>query len=84
MTYNLEIIRHLLNEAFDAEEVSQLAYDRFYAVYAEFTAATSKTRMIDAVITYAKKNGRIPDLLDYVQENSPYYYREYADKLKVI
>lgn len=81
MTHNLEAIRHLLGEAFDAEEVSQLAYDRFYTVYAEFTAATSKTRMIDAVIAYARKNGRIPDLLDYVQENSPYYYREYADKL---
>ncbi|MCB9422247.1 MAG: hypothetical protein H6667_20760 [Ardenticatenaceae bacterium] len=81
MTHNLEAIRQLINEAFDAEEVSQLAYDRFYAVYSEFTAATSKSRMIDAVITYAKKNGRIPDLLDYIQENSPYYYREYADKI---
>jgi hypothetical protein len=81
MTHNLEIIRNLLGEAFDADEVSTLAYDRFYPVYAEFTAATSKTRMIDAVITYAKKNGRIPDLLDYIQENSPYYYQEYADKL---
>lgn len=81
MTHNLETIRNLLAEAFDADEVSMLAYDRFYPVYAEFTAATSKTRMIDAVITFAKKNGRIPDLLDYIQENSPYYYQEYADKL---
>jgi hypothetical protein len=81
MTYNLEMIRHLIYEAFDAEEVSQMAYDRFHAVYAEFTAATSKSRMIDSIITYAKKNDRISDLLDYVQENSPYYYREYADRL---
>lgn len=81
MTYNLETIRNLLAEAFDADEVSTLVYDRFYPVYAEFTAATSKTRMIDAVITFAKKNGRVPDLLDYVKENSPYYYQEYADKL---
>ena len=81
MTHNLETVRVLLDEAFDAEEVSQLAYDRFHAVYAEFTAATSKSRMINAIVTYAKNNGRIPDLLDYVQENSPYYYREYADKL---
>lgn len=82
MAYNLEAIRHLLDEAFDAEEIAQLAYDRFYALYAEFTAATSKSRMIDAVVKYTNKNGRIPDLFDYIQENSPYYYQEYADKLK--
>lgn len=81
MSNNLEVIRSLLDEAFDAEEVSMMAYDRFHAVYAEFTAATSKSRMIDAIITYARKNGRISDLLDYVQENNPYYYREYADRL---
>jgi hypothetical protein len=81
MIDNLETIRQLLREAFDAEEIAQLAYDRFHAVYAEFTAATSKSRMIDAIITCARKNGRIPDLLEYVQENSPYHYREYADRL---
>lgn len=81
MDYNLEIIRRLLDESFDAEEISSLAYDRFRTVYAEFTAATSKSRMLSAIITNAKKNGRIPDLIDYVQENSPYYYREYADRL---
>ena len=81
MDYNLETIRRLLDESFDAEEISSLAYDRFHAVYAEFTAATSKSRMISAIITNANKNGRVPDLLDYVQENNPYYYREYADKL---
>jgi hypothetical protein len=81
MSYNLNTICNLLDEAFDAEEVVQLAYDRFYAVYSEFTAATSKSRMINTIVTYANKNGRIPDLLDYIQENSPYYYQEYADRL---
>ena len=81
MSNNLEVIRSLLDEAFDAEEIHTMAYDRFHAVYAEFTAASSKSRMIDAIITYAKKNGRIPDVLDYVQENSPYYYQQYADEL---
>ena len=81
MSYNLNTIYDLLDEAFDAEEVMQLAYDRFYAVHSGFTGATSKSRMIDAIVTYAHKNGRIPDLLDYIQENSPYYYHEYADRL---
>lgn len=81
MSYNLETICNLLDEAFDAEEVMQLAYDRFYAVYSGFTAAASKSRMINDIVNYAHKNGRIPDLLDYIQENSPYHYREYVDRL---
>ncbi len=81
MTYNLETVRKLLNDAFSSGEIKTLAFDRFYEVHNDFAAGMAKRQMIEAVVEYAHKNGRIPDLLDYVKKANPYQYERYAPQL---
>lgn len=82
MTYNLETLRKLLNNAFSSGEIKTLAFDRFYDVHNDFAAGMSKRQMIEAVVEYAHKNGRIPDILDYVKKENPYQYSQYASQLE--
>ena len=82
MTYNLETVRKLLNDAFSSGEIQTLAFDRFHEVYDDFAAGMTKRQMIEAVVENAHKNGRIPDLLDYVKKENAYQYNRYASQLE--
>ncbi len=82
MVYNLAAIRQLLNDAFSSGEIKTLAFDRFQEVYNDFAAGMSKSQMIEALLENAHKNGRIPDLLDYVKKENPYQYNQYAPQLE--
>lgn len=82
MAYNLETVRKLLNDAFSSGEIKTLAFDRFHDVHDDFAAGMSKRQMIEAVVEYAHKHGRIPDLLDYVKKANPYQYNRYAPQLE--
>ncbi|MCI0643842.1 MAG: hypothetical protein L0346_03015 [Chloroflexi bacterium] len=82
--YDLEVIRRLLGEAFDAGEVSNLAFDLFQEVYQNFTAGMTRDQMIRSIVAHADERGRIPDLLAYVARHNPYRYQQYADQLKPV
>ena len=83
MAYNLEAIRKLLNAAFSNSEIRTLAFDRFHDVYDDFASGMTTSQMIKAIVGNANRNGRIPDLLNYVKEHNPYQYRIYAPQLEV-
>lgn len=82
MTYNLETVRKLLNDAFSSGEIQTLAFDRFHDIHDDFAAGMTKSQMIKAVVENAHKHGRIPDLLDYVKKENPYQYNRYAPQLE--
>ena len=82
--YDLAAVRNLLNDAFNAGEVSTLAFDLFQPVYGDFAAGMNKGQMITAIVDHASRNGRIPDMLTYVKNANAYQYGRYADQLKPI
>lgn len=83
MAYNLAAIRKLLNDAFSSGEIQTLAFDLFADVYDNFASGVTKSQMIQAIVLYADKNGRLPDLLAYVEKENPYQYKRYASQLEI-
>ena len=82
MTYNLETVRKLLNDAFDSVGIHNLAFALFPTVNDDFTLGMGKGQMILAVVDSAERHGRIADLLDYVKEKNAYQYNLYALQLE--
>jgi hypothetical protein len=79
--YNTEVIRELVNDSFTAEELYQLCYDKFRAVYSKFAPGTSKAGMIQHLIEYGEMHGQLAKLLSVIQEKAPHQYAVYKDKL---
>ncbi|MEM9776672.1 MAG: AAA family ATPase, partial [Chloroflexota bacterium] len=82
MAYNLEQIRKLLNDAFSADEVKILAFDRFNFVYENYAASQSKNQLILTIIERAYKHGRVFELLEYIKEINPKTFNDYLPRLK--
>lgn len=82
MAYNLAAIRKLLTDAFSSGNIQTLAFDLFPEVYDDFATGMTKSQMVEAVLIYAERNGRLPHLLAYVQKENPYQYNRYAPQLE--
>ena len=76
--YDLRAINNLLGDAFNSGGIDTLAFDLFQPVYRDFGPGMNRAQKIEAVVLYAEQNGRIPDLLAYVQQKNPYQYNRYA------
>ncbi|MCA9960450.1 MAG: hypothetical protein KC443_15520 [Anaerolineales bacterium] len=81
-SYNLSAIRQLLNAAFSVSELQTLAFDLFRPVYDDLPTAATKSFIIQQIITYAERNGRIPHLLQAVEERNRYQYGRFANQLQ--
>lgn len=79
--YDLAQIRQLLAAAFSSGEINTLAFDLFYDLHGDFSAGMSKSDRIRRIVEEAERNGRIPHLLAYVQEHTPYQYNRFAPHL---
>ncbi len=82
MAYNLEIVRKLLNDAFNSGEIKTLALSYSYDVYTNFSSGMRKGQMIEDLIDDAHRNGRVADLINYTKENNSYQYNLYASRLQ--
>lgn len=82
--YDLAAVRRLLSDAFNAGEISTLAFDLFPAVYQTFAPGMDREQMIQRIVQHAGQQGKVPELLNYVQKENPYQYGRYADQLKPI
>ena len=81
-SYNQQIIRELLSAAFSAGEIQTLAFDLFQPVYQDFTAGMPKSQMIRAIVEYAEKYGKTPEMLDYIQDKNSYQFNRFAAKIR--
>ena len=72
--YNFAKIRELLTAAFSSGEINTLVFDLFRPLYDDFSGGMSKGDRIEQIVMEAERNGRIPQLLNYVQEKNAYQY----------
>ncbi len=79
--YNFAKIRELLTAAFSSGEINTLAFDLFRPLYDDFSGGMSKGDRIEQIVMEAERNGRIPQLLNYVQEKNAYQYGRFAPHL---
>jgi hypothetical protein len=70
-------LRRLLDEAFGDEELTDLCFDHFPAVYSNFAAGMSKGQKIRMLLDYCFAQGQAPALLDAVREANPEQYARY-------
>lgn len=79
--YNLANIREMLSTAFSIGEINTLAFDLLRQLYDDFSSGMSKSDRIEQIVMEAERNGRIPQLLNYVQEKNAYQYGRFAPHL---
>jgi hypothetical protein len=73
--YNLEKVRMLLDEGFNAGELRNLCFDRLKPVYDESESAT-KSDLIRRIVDYADKQHAIEAVLDWARTKNPYMYEQ--------
>lgn len=82
-TYDLQIVRELLNAAFSDEDVATLAFDRFREVYDEFSSSMSKSEKIRRLVDWCDRNLQVEKLVAEVQRRNLNQYRRYAARLRL-
>ena len=80
-TYDLAVVRRLLDAAFDEEELSGLAFDRFPASAERFEAGMSKQDKLRRLVSHCRRQGQIGALLAHVRRLSPRQYRRFQGQL---
>lgn len=79
----VQVVRELLNVAFNASGISTLAFDLFYSsVHANFSPGMTKDQMIRMVVEYAERHGKMDVLIAYVSKNVPYQYERFRERLE--
>lgn len=81
MSYNLGTIRQLIEQALTKAEFEDLLFDRFPSVHDETEGLPLPNRR-RALIDYAHRQRRIPELLRAIQECNSTVYEEFASKLE--
>ena len=79
--YNRQAIRELILAALTADQINDLALDLFPTIYQDFAEGMGTNQRVRAIVDYAGKNGRFPDLLEYIQQRNPEKHNEFASKL---
>lgn len=83
--YNLNNIRVLLTEGFNAEELRSFCHDDpdFRAVYNQLTEHTSRTIIVGWLLEYANQKLQIEALLTWAKEHNPAMYEKHQPYHKV-
>ena len=71
-----EVLRSLLEAAFNHEELAKLCFDRFHDLYEDMKGWT-RDQGARELISYCKRQGRVADLLVAVKERNPIQYDRY-------
>jgi hypothetical protein len=69
-------------EAFDKNDLTDLAYDYFRPTYERLAAAEDLRGMVQGLLEYVERSGQIDELLDRVARARPREYRNYASKFR--
>ncbi len=81
--YDTSVIRTMLDEAFDNDELMDFIFDHFRPLYDQFSPGTPKKNPIQNLIAYAEEKNLFESLLDYVARKKPRQYRRFAGKLEI-
>jgi pimeloyl-ACP methyl ester carboxylesterase len=66
--------RRLVAEAFSDEEIGEVAFDRFPAVFAQFAAGMSRSQKIQRLVEFAARQRMLSVLQEEVRERNPGAY----------
>ena len=77
------VIRQLLNDAFDDEELAMLCYDHFAEVYERFGEGMTKPKKILVLIDYCHRHNQFELLIEAVKRLNPAQYAKYGARLRV-
>lgn len=77
MNYEPAVIRHFLIQRFDDEELRHLCFDYFPDVYHDFTIGMRKGQMVQLLLDYCQRRGRLPDLMAALERERPSVYQEH-------
>jgi hypothetical protein len=81
--YDTSVIRTMLDEAFDNDELMDFIFDHFRPLYDQLSPGTPKKDTIQNLIAYAEEKNLFESLLDYVARKKPRQYRRFAGKLEI-
>jgi hypothetical protein len=76
-----EVVRELLNAAFNDSDITTLCFDYFRSVYDDFGSGMGKGEKIQRLVEYCEQNLQMETLLAKIQKRNPYQYQRYRDKL---
>ena len=80
MAYNLAAIRQLVTAAFSDDELKAFCFDRFPAVYQDFTAGQTQGQRVLLLVDFAARQGQLSVLLDAIKQANPYQYSVFEAK----
>jgi hypothetical protein len=81
--YDTSIIRTMLDEAFDNDELMDFIFDHFRPLYDQLSPGIPKKQTIQKLIAYVEEQNTFESLLDYVARKKPRNYRRYAGLLEI-
>jgi hypothetical protein len=81
-SYDTAIIRRLLDEALDEDDLDAFVYDHFRAIRGGLDAQNTKKAKIQSLIQTVERDGELDRLLDLMARDFPAKYRRYADLLE--
>jgi tetratricopeptide (TPR) repeat protein len=84
MTYNMAAIRELVTAALGRDELRALCSDYFSEVYEELTDGQTKTAQVLLLVNYARRQGRLDELLQLVRVENPRQYEAFKDRLRIV
>ena len=81
--YDTSIIRKMLDEAFDNDELMDFIFDHFRPLYDQLSPGIPKKQTIQNLIAFAEEKNMFELLLDYVARKKPRQYRRFAGMLEI-
>jgi len=76
------VIRQLLNEAFDDDEITDVCFDYFRPVHDKFAEGMDKSDKIRRLLAYCLRQNQVEQLLDTVQKLNPAQYERFKPRLR--
>ncbi len=76
------LIRQLLTEAFDDQDLTALCYDHFHPVYEKFGSKMGKGEKTQRLLEYCTRQNQLDTLLKLVEANNPSQYAHFAPRLR--
>jgi hypothetical protein len=78
---NLAVLRTLIAEALSSEELTELCFDHYPAVYEDFAAGMTNSQKITMLLEHCKRNGKLEELAAHVKRENIYQYQRFESQL---
>ncbi|HEX9926160.1 MAG TPA: hypothetical protein VGD99_26120, partial [Anaerolineae bacterium] len=78
---NRKALRELLVKSFDYEDLKDLCFDHYPAVYEKLGNGFGKNVVARSLIDHCERHGLIDDLVSQVKAQNPFQYSAYEDRL---